>query len=65
MNFWMGIIIGAFGGATLGVIITGLLVAGRREELSDSIKVDPYILEEAGTDDVMTASPSRSSVIHT
>jgi hypothetical protein len=65
MGFWTGIIIGALGGASIGVIITGLLVASRREEDSDIIKVDPYILDEAGTDDVSTTISSRSSVIHT
>ena len=64
MDFWAGIIIGAFGGATIGVIITGLLVASKRKEYSDIPEVDPHIMGEVGTNNVITTVASGSSVIN-
>ena len=52
MDFWWGLIIGAFGGANIGIVMAGLCAASKREEtgrdfLWDQLHMDQAVMDTA------------------
>lgn len=68
MDFWWGLIIGAFAGANIGIVMVGLCAASKREEtgrdfLWDQLHMDQAVMEAAPveTDRAGRALPGASA----
>lgn len=61
MNFWIGIIIGVFAGATIGIVVAGVLAASKRSNYAEIFQPGQYPMDEAVINDAIPASSLRSS----
>ena len=62
MNFWTGVIIGAFVGANIGIVVTGILAGSKRSGYEDIFQLVQYPMDEAVIDDAAPAGRIRSSL---
>ena len=66
MDFWWGLIIGAFGGANIGIVMAGLCAASKREEtgrdfLWDQLHMGQAVMDGAPVEPARTGRASTGA----